>query len=63
MGKDTSEAFQVLVDAGILNECETMKAALAVCFKEFIATKDSAKIAKLIESMLSKLDSGSELVF
>ncbi|VDN56089.1 unnamed protein product [Dracunculus medinensis] len=58
MGKDTSEAFQVLVDAGILNECETMKAALAVCFKEFIATKDSAKIAKLIESMLSKLDSG-----
>lgn len=61
MGEDTSQAFQILARAGIGEDCETLKSALAVCFKKFMKhAKDNAdKIKSMLESVLTKIISGS----
>ncbi|VDM37806.1 unnamed protein product [Toxocara canis] len=59
MGKDTSKAFQILVEAGVSEECATTKAALAVCFKKLMhAREDKQHLNSLIDSFLHKLDLG-----
>ncbi|VDK76999.1 unnamed protein product [Onchocerca ochengi] len=60
MGEDTSHAFQILVRAEINEECETLKFALAVCFKKFMKhAKDTAdEVKSLLDSVLTKLICG-----
>ncbi|KAM3717249.1 Mannose-6-phosphate isomerase [Dirofilaria immitis] len=60
MGEDTSQAFQILVRAEIDEECETLKSALAVCFKKFLNHgKDTAdEVKSLLDSVITKLISG-----
>lgn len=58
MGEETSRAFQALTAAGIDDQCETMRAALAICFKNYIKKgEDKQQIAALLGSLLEKLDS------
>lgn len=61
MGEDTSHAFQILARAGVDEECETLKSALAVCFKKFMKrAKDAANEVKiLVDSVITKLICGS----
>uniref|UniRef100_A0A915PQG4 mannose-6-phosphate isomerase n=1 Tax=Setaria digitata TaxID=48799 RepID=A0A915PQG4_9BILA len=60
MGEDTSEAFQILTRAGIDEECETLKSALAVCFRNFMKhAKDAVdEVKPLLKSVLAKLIRG-----
>lgn len=61
MGEDTSQAFQILARAGIDEECETMKSALAVCFKKLMkhAKETANEVESLLNSVLAKLIRGS----
>lgn len=60
MGEDTSQAFQILVRTGVDEECETLKSALALCFKKFMKyAKDSAgEVKTLLNAVLMKLICG-----
>ncbi|EFO27167.1 phosphomannose isomerase type I [Loa loa] len=60
MGEDTAQAFEILAQARIDQECETLKSALAVCFKKFMKyAKDAADEVKLLlDSVLTKLICG-----
>ncbi|KAL3985383.1 Phosphomannose isomerase type I family protein [Acanthocheilonema viteae] len=60
MGEDTSQAFQIFARAGVDGECETLKSALAVCFKKLMKhSKDNAdEVKTLLDSVLKKLVCG-----
>uniref|UniRef100_A0A0R3RRL5 mannose-6-phosphate isomerase n=1 Tax=Elaeophora elaphi TaxID=1147741 RepID=A0A0R3RRL5_9BILA len=60
MGEDTSQAFQILARAGVDEECETLKSALAVCFKNFMkhAKETADEMKTLLDSVLSRLSCG-----
>lgn len=59
MGEDTAKAFQILVEGGINDQCETLKAALAVCFRNFMKNaKNTTQVNSLLSAVLNKLRNG-----
>ncbi|MFH4981466.1 hypothetical protein AB6A40_008175 [Gnathostoma spinigerum] len=60
MGLETSNAFSILVDAGIQEECATLKAALAVCFKNMLHTQrdNPVRVTELLTKLLQHLCDG-----